>query len=515
MTRGPAQTIHSMLSHTATDTPDRPAVVGADGTRATFAELDQQTASIAAWLGGHSDRGDRIAIVADSGLAYVQLYYAAPRCGRILSLINQRLSPAEQLAVLCASEPRILVGDANYLDKLPDVTEQVPSLEHVITFQSGRWRQVTRQRPTATEDASPDDPAWLVFTSGSTGAPKGVLHTHRSLTAGVWGTVEGRHVQPHGVYLFPFPMCHIAGYNVLVRHATASTVVLSARFRPEVFVDLVNRHGVTSCSLAPTMLHALLRYVEDTGASMPTLREVAYGSAAIAVDLIDRATAKLHVDFHQGYGMTETGGNVTFLGPAEHRAGAPAILRTAGVPHSAVEVGIVDTAGKPVGPGQTGEVVVRGAQVMQCYWRDDTATAHALTGGWLHTGDIGVVDSAGRLSIVDRRKDVIITGGENVSSREVEDAVSTHSDVDMVAVVGVPDEYWGEAICAVVVPHSGRHLTADTVIKHVRERISPFKRPRHVLFTDELPLTPNGKIAKDVVREYARAQTQGMSHHGR
>ena len=334
MTFGPGQTVHSLLAHAAAKSPDRPAVVCADGTRATFAELDQQSASVAAWLGGRSERGDRIAIVADSGLAYVQLYYAAPRCGRILSLINQRLSPAEQLAALTASEPRILVGDANYLDKLADVTEQVPSLEHVVTFQSGRWHEATRQHPAVPEDANPDDPAWLVLTSGSTGAPKGVLHTHRSLTAGVWGTVEGRHVQSHSVYLFPFPTCHIAGYNVLVRHATASTVVLSAQFRPEAFVDLVNRHGVTSCSLAPTMLHALLRFVEDTGASMPTLREVAYGSAAIAADLIDRATAKLHVDFHQGYGMTETGGNVTFLGPAEHRAGdlrscAPPVCPTA------------------------------------------------------------------------------------------------------------------------------------------------------------------------------------------
>jgi acyl-CoA synthetase (AMP-forming)/AMP-acid ligase II len=195
----------------------------------------------------------------------------------------------------------------------------------------------------------------LIFTSGSTGTPKGVLHSHRSLTAGVWGSVEGRSVRTADVYLFPFPMCHIAGYNVLVRHATQSTVVLSAHFRPEEFVEVVNRFQVASCSLAPTMLHALLPYVDDTGACMPTRGEIAYGSAAMPADLMDRAISRLAVDFHQGYGMTETAGNVTFLRPDDHRLGIisdSSVIRTAGRPHSAVEIALVDA-------GECGSVLVR------------------------------------------------------------------------------------------------------------------------------------------------------------
>jgi acyl-CoA synthetase (AMP-forming)/AMP-acid ligase II len=487
---------------------DRPAVISPEGVTTTFGELDRQTASIAGWLDERGDRGDRIAVVADSGLPYVQLYYAVPRSGRILALVNQRLSPAEQAAAIAASEPRMLLGDGRCLQALPGIRDRVPSLEAVVSLDSPHWHEAARHRPFAGTEAGPGDRAWLIFTSGSTGTPKGVLHTHRSLLAAARGSVEGRQVPEHGVYLFPFPMCHIAGTNILVQHATGSAVVLAARFRPGEFVTAVNAYGVTSCSLAPTMLHKLLDHLDGITVTMPTLRMVAYGSAAISAGLIGRALRQLNVDFHQGYGMTETGGNVTFLGPAEHRAGAAGeagLLRTAGHPHSEVEIGIVDGRGDPVVPGEAGEIVVRGAQVMSGYWNADQAAPAPSADGWLRTGDIGRIDAAGRLSIVDRAKDVIITGGENVPSREVEDVLSTHPDVDMVAVVGVPDEYWGEAICAVVVPLAGRSPSAADLVAHVRASIAGFKRPRHILFVDALPLTSNGKVAKDRVRILARA----------
>ena len=464
-----------------------------DGATATFAELDQQTASIAGWLAERTEPGDRVAVVADNSLAYVQLYYAVPRAGRILALVNQRLSPAEQAAVIAAADPRIVAGDARYLDELPG------SLD-TVAFGSPEWAsEAVAHAPYAGPESDPDDHAWLVFTSGSTGTPKGVLHTHRTLLAAVRGSVEGRQVPEHGTYAFPFPMCHVSGYNILVQHSTGSGVVLMDRFRPGEFVAAVNAHGVTSCSLAPTMLHSLLSRLEDAGDEMPTLKSIAYGSAAISADLLDRATRCLGVDFHQGYGMTETGGNVTFLGPADHRSGDPEILRTAGYPHSRAEIRLLD---------ETGEILVRGDQVMAGYW----GVPDAISDGWLHTGDIGHLAPDGRLTIIDRAKDVIITGGENVSSREVEDALSTHPGVDQVAVVGLPDPYWGEAICAVVVPVSGQAPAEEDLIAYARERVSAFKRPRHVVFTGALPLTPNGKVAKDQVR--ALAQTERAIPNG-
>jgi acyl-CoA synthetase (AMP-forming)/AMP-acid ligase II len=254
------------------------------------------------------------------------------------------------------------------------------------------------------------------------------------------------------------------------------------------------------------MLHALLDHLEETETALPSLRDIAYGSAAIPAQLLRRALDRLDVDFHQGYGMTETGGNVSFLGPTEHRAGAngdTAILRSAGRPHDEVEIRIVADTDAAPDPEGVGEILIRGAQVATAYWPDHRPTT---IDGWLHTGDVGRIDAAGRLVVVDRLKDVIITGGENVSSREVEDALSTHPAVEQVAVVGVPDQYWGEAICAVVVTRPGAAPSADALVSHTRSRIAGFKRPRHILFVEALPLTSNGKIAKDAVRRYVRSQ---------
>ena len=492
--------VHELVSAAATVDPHHCAILTADGSPITFADLDSQVGSVAGWVAERTRRGDRVAVIADNGAPYARLYYGVPRCGRVLTLINQRLSPGEQIAQLHSAAPTILVGDARYLDELPDLGRVVASLQHVLAFDDPQWQRAERDWPPFTGSVDPDEPAWLLFTSGSTGTPKGVLHTHRSLTTAARGTVVGRSVQPGGVYLLPFPMCHVAGYNMLVQHHVGNAVLPVAAFRPEAFAAAVNTHGVTSCSLAPTMLHALLAHLEDTGTELPTLREVAYGSAAIPADLLRRAQARLNVGFHQGYGMTETGGNVTFLGPAEHRAGAdgdPALLRTAGRPHDEVEIHIDDT----------GEILVRGDQVAIAYWPDRAAT----TDGWLRTGDVGRIDESGRLVVVDRRKDVIITGGENVSSREVEDVLSTHPDVDQVAVVGVPDEYWGEAICAVVVERAGRDPSEQGLVQHVRSHLAGFKRPRHVLFVAELPLTSNGKVAKESVRRLAAAHASSAT----
>ncbi|MDT5358299.1 MAG: hypothetical protein QOC69_61 [Mycobacterium sp.] len=496
--------IHQLVSSAAAAVPDRAAIICPDGSTVTFALFDRQVSSVANWTAERTRRGDRVAVIADNSAAYARLYYGVPRSGRILVLINQRLSPDGQTTQLASARPTILVGDARYLDALSGIAQHLPSVEHVVAFDDPEWQRAEHESAGGTEVVGPDDPAWLLFTSGSTGAPKGVLHTHRSITTAVRGTVAGRSVRSGGVYLLPFPMCHVAGYNMLVQHAAQSTVLPVAAFRPDAFAEAVNAHGVTSCSLAPTMLHGLLAHLEETGTELPTLRDIAYGSAAIPADLLRRALARLDVGFHQGYGMTETGGNVTFLGPDDHRAGADGdatILASAGRAHHEVQIRIqIDIASEKDG---VGEILVRGAQVAAGYWPDNTP---ATVDGWLHTGDVGRIDDAGRLIVLDRRKDVIITGGENVSSREVEDALSSHPDVDQVAVVGVPDEYWGEAICAVVVAKAGEPPSAEALAAHVRARIAAFKRPRHVLFVDALPLTSNGKIVKEAVRQYARKE---------
>lgn len=479
------ETLDQLVSHAAAEVPDRLAVI-ADGESLTFAEFDARIGAVAAWLTESTAPHARVAVIADNGVDYATLYYAAPRAGRVLVLINQRLGTGEQQGQLALASAELIVGEPRFLDALgPDVAGRHVSLDGV------EWQRAREHSPRlAASSGDPDDAAWMLFTSGSTGTPKPIVHSHRSVLTAVRGTVAGRSVRVGGVYLLPFPMCHVAGYNMLVHHAKQSTVLPVARFRPETFVASVAQHGVTSCSLAPTMLHGLLAYLDETEGSLPSLREIAYGSAAIPADLLGRAIQRLDVDFHQGYGMTETGGNVTFLGPAEHRAGAAgdaAVLASAGHPHAEVEVRIDE---------RSGEILVRGAQV---------APGLADGQGWFGTGDVGRIDRHGRLIVVDRIKDVIISGGENVSSREVEDVLSSNPGVDVVAVVGVPDEYWGEAVCAVVVATAGHSPSAEDLIAHVRAQLAGFKRPRHVLFVSALPETSNGKIAKARVRELARA----------
>jgi acyl-CoA synthetase (AMP-forming)/AMP-acid ligase II len=479
--------IHELVSGAAAAVPDRVALIAADGTSTTFEEFAREIAAVAAWATATTGPGGRIAVIADNSPDYARLYYGVPAAGRVLVLINQRLAVEEQIAQLAATAPAVVLGDERYLAAL---NSRTPTSR--LTFQGTEWLSALRNSPPPPDDVDPDSAAWWLFTSGSTGAPKPVLHTHRSITTAVRGTVAGRSVRGGGVYLLPFPMCHIAGYNMLVHHAAQSTVLPVPAFRPATFVDAVRTHGVTSCSLAPTMLHSLLAHLEATGSKLPTLRDVAYGSAAIPADLLRRAIDVLDVGFHQGYGMTEAGGNVTFLGPEEHRAGAAgdaAALRSAGRPHADVEIRI-----------ENGEILLRGAQL---------APALVDADGWFRTGDVGYLDAEGRLVVSDRLKDVVITGGENVSSREVEDVLSTHRDVDAVAVVGVPDEHWGEAVCAVVVPVRGAVPDADELIAHVRAHLAGFKRPRHVLFVDALPTTTNGKVAKAEVREFARASVRG------
>ena len=439
----------------------------------TFAELAERAARVAGAVAARTDPGDRVAFVGDNCVEWVECYYGVPRAGRVLTFLNQRLAPAELRRILDASGARLLVGEERYVAPLRDGGPAVLELDGV-------------------DDADPAPPtpggvAWLIYTSGTTGRPKGAMLTHAGLLAAVETTLAMRPVADDDVYLFPFPLCHVAGYNVLLHHRRGRPIVLLPRFEPAAFVEAVGRHGVTATSLAATMLGTLL---DAHPAPLPPLRLIAYGAAPMPGSLLRRATEVLgdDVGFAQGYGMTELSGNAVFLTPEEHRRGLAA---AAGRPGPGVEVRVLDD----------GEIVVRAPQVMAGYWDDEAATAEAFAGGWFHTGDVGRLDDDGYLTIVDRKKDVIVTGGENVASREVEDALHAHPAVRDVAVVGVPDPHWGENVCAVVVRRDGASVAADDLLAAVRDELAGFKRPRHVVFVDELPRNASGKVLKQALRQ--------------
>jgi acyl-CoA synthetase (AMP-forming)/AMP-acid ligase II len=506
----PAGALHGVIDGAAIRHPDRIALVAPDGTTTTFAALAQRVARTASVVAGAVPPGGVVAAIGPNHPGWVDTYYGVPAAGRVLLMLNHRLAPAELAAQVGRAGTDLVVGEAGHLAALvtagvdPAATMDWASLAAATNAPDGP----PGGGPPVVDAPGGGSPAWLLFTSGTTGTPKGVVLTHGSVLAAVAASAGARPVDDDDVYLFCFPLCHVAGYNVVHRHAHLRPVVLMEGFDAAGFCRAVADHGVTSCSLAATMLSALCDHLDanpgDT-ALLGTLRVVAYGAAPMPPALLRRAHGLLGVDFTQGYGMTELSGNAVFLDAAAHRRGLEgdaSLLSAAGWPAPGVELRITGEDGTVVPPGERGEIEVRAAQVMAGYLDDPVATAATVRHGWLRTGDIGTVDGTGLLRVVDRSKDIIITGGENVASREVEEAVLAAPGVGAVAVVGVPDERWGENVCAVVVPAAGAVIDPDAVVAHVRGRLAGFKSPRHVVVVDALPTNAAGKVAKADLRAW-------------
>lgn len=482
----------------------------------TFRALSDRVARVAAVVEALTDPGDRVAVIGENSLAWVECYYAVPRAGRVLVFLNHRLAPPELRGILARSGATMLIGATGSPAQLLPDAGSVPSLREIVDLD--RYEALVQRAPHAAPVAGrADDPAWIIYTSGTTGSPKGATLTHASLLAAVGVTAACRPVAADDVYLFPFPLCHVAGYNVLNHHLHGRPVVLLRRFDPSDFVDAATRHAATTTSLASTMLDALLDHLDGHGLPLPSLRSVAYGAAPMPPTLMARASRQLGVELAQGYGMTELSGNAVFLGPDAHRrglAGEEWLLTAAGRPGPGVALRLVDDEARDVPTGAVGEILVRGAQVMAGYWADEPTTADALRNGWLHTGDVGRMDDAGWLYVVDRKKDVIVTGGENVASREVEDVLHSHPGVREVTVVGVPDSHWGENVCALVVPQPGAADLASEVVALARSRLAGFKAPRHVVIVDGLPKNAAGKVQKADLRRWLADHPELLGERG-
>ena len=519
--------LHEIVELAAADRPADTALV-TDGRRLTFAELDRRVREVARLIGEQCSPGDRVVLVADNHLDVVSAMYAVPRAGAVLTFANTRHTPEEILSLVATTTPTLVVATPEQLVRIDHLLE--PRRPGTVVWSIGGAHpgadadltaladsacaattsgSRTEVGPAGAAEAAVDaeDCAWLIHTSGTTGRPKGVMLTHFSLAAGVINSAIARPLAPDDVYLFPFPLFHVAAYNVLHAHLRRRPVVLVPRFDAATVLDLVDTEGVTCCSLAPTMVAMLLDHPDRTPTSLSGLRQISYGASAMPLDLLRRVLTELpHCGLAQGYGMTELSGNAVFLSPEDHRRAAadqPELLAAAGRPGPLAGLRIVDEDDHDVPAGEPGEILVRGDQVCAGYWNDPEATAASRLGPWLRTGDVGrLVD--GLLHVVDRKKDLIITGGENVASREVEDLVSLHPAVAQVAVVGVPDDRWGETICAVVVPAAdGPTLDPGELLGWTEGRIAGFKRPRRLVVTTELPLNASGKVDKTLVRALA------------
>jgi len=356
--------------------------------------------------------------------------------------------------------------------------------------------------PVVPAEPEEDDPAVLMYTGGTTGLPKGVLLDQRAEMLNMYHVAMRWGLDEHFVYLHQTPMFHAASMGgILGIPASGGASTFVPLFEPKAVLDAIEMHRVTMTVMVPTMIGMLLSHPDFEPARLASLEVLTYGASPMPTPLLEQLLAMFpELGIYQGYGMTESSAVLTSLGPAEHRRGGD-LLRSAGRPLPGVLITIQDPEGNSLPAGETGEVCARAGNFMTEYWKRPKETEAAFHGGWYHTGDAGYLDDEGYLFLVDRVKDMIVTGGENVYSAEVESAIASHSAVEQVAVIGVPDEKWGEAVLAVVVVRDGASVTEEELKAHCRELIAGYKVPKSIEFRDQaLPLSGAMKVLKRDLR---------------
>ena len=452
--------------------------------------------------------GDRVAFLDKNHPACLETTLACALAGTANAVVNFRLAPEEVAYVINDSRARILFAGAGLLPVVEQIRGQLTSVERVIPVGAGPggYEEFLAGGADAEpgHQAAPDDCFLQLYTSGTTGYPKGALLTHRSMVAHSRAAATGLRLGRDSVSMVAMPLFHVGGTSWALAGMSegAQTVVVRDLVPGEVLAQ-IGRDRISHGFFVPAALGFFLQVPGMTELDYSSLRCLAYGGAPAPAPLLRRAMAAFAgVDFYQVYGMTEASGAFSVLGPEDHRdPDHPERLGSAGRPVPGVEMRVTDPAtGEPVPDGQPGEFEVRGELVMAGYWQRPDATAAALTGGWLHTGDAGHRDADGYYYVEDRVKDMIISGGENVYPAEVERVIAEYPDVADVAVIGVPDEKWGEAVKAVVVPRPGATLDPARLIESCRPHLAPFKRPASVDIVDVLPRNATGKILKRTLR---------------
>jgi len=433
---------------------------------------------------------------------------AAPLAGGRFTALHPLGSADDHRHMCDEAELRLLIVDPAYAERAAVLQQQCPSVEHVLTLgKCGVGEDVNtlveKTKPVALEDGGPhgaEDLAWLLYTGGTTGVPKAAILPERALAQMVLSVLTGWDLPKDIRYLACAPISHAAGMLILPTLLAGGTVVLQRSFDPAAWLAAVAQEKITLGLLVPTMIHAVLNQPSLATSDLASLATVMYGASPISPALLAHAIDRIGPVFCQLYGQTECAGIATSLWRAQHDPGDPRRLGSCGMPMPGVRVSVLDEAGRPVPDGTPGEIRVRGAGVMQGYWKQPELTAGALQQGWLHTGDIAVRDEQGFYYIVDRKKDMIVSGGFNVFPREIEDVLATHPAVSLAVVIGVPDEKWGEAVKALIVGKPGAAVDPAELVAMVRARKGPVYAPKTVDIVDSLPLTPVGKVDKKVLR---------------
>ena len=494
--------------------PDRVAVRFGHRQR-TFREFADRVARLAGALQKLGMRaGDRVAMLSLNSDRYLEYQMAVPWAGGVLNPCNIRWSASEILYSLDDSGSSILLVDETFRALVEQFRRDCRTLREVVYCGDGEVPAGMHgyEALLAAADPVPDtvrrgeDLAGIFYTGGTTGFPKGVMLSHNNLcSSGLALRAEGL-ASPGGTYLHAAPMFHLADMGLSTPHwIEGNTHSIIPAFNPELVLDTFERDRVTHVVLVPTMIQMMVDHpTMKKSRDLSALQTIAYGASPISETVLERAMAALPgVGFVQAYGMTELSPLATVNPAYYHTVEGRKLgkLRAAGRAGYCIELRVVDAEGREVPRGTVGEVVVRGPNVMQGYWNKPEQTAAAVRDGWMHTGDGAWMDDDGFIFIADRLKDMVITGGENVYSAEVENAVAQHRAVAACAVIGIPSEQWGETVHAVVVRKPGQDVTPDALIAHCKALIAGYKCPRSVVFVDALPISGAGKVLKTKLRE--------------
>jgi long-chain acyl-CoA synthetase len=476
---------------------------------ATFAQHLDRVARLADVLAGLGvDPRDRFAVMALNSHQFLECYHAAFLGAGVINPLNLRLAPKELEYILGDSGTTVCFADPFFAPVIDRVREAV-GLQHVVMIGDGdaphdmKYEDLlAAASPRLPDEPEEDDAVVLMYTGGTTGLPKGVLLDQRAEMLNLYHVLGTWRFDESDIFLHQTPMFHAASMGgMLGVPAQGGTSVFLSLFDPGQVMSLVEQHRVTNTVMVPTMINMLVNRADFAPARLESLRTLTYGASPMPGALLDQLLSMFpEIDIYQGYGMTECSAVLTALRPEDHRNGGERLRGgRRGLPGVGRSIHVLD--GKPVPPGETGEVCARSGNFMREYWNKPEATADAFRGGWYHTGDAGYLDSNGYLFLVDRVKDMIVTGGENVYSVEVENAISSHPDVVQVAVIGIPSDQWGEAVHAICVVREGATVTDTEIIAHTREWIAGYKIPKSVeLRTEPLPLSGAMKVLKRELR---------------
>jgi long-chain acyl-CoA synthetase len=489
--------------------------------RLTWPEVNARVNRLAhAVLERGVEKGDRVAVLAQNDHRYLEIYWGLAKAGVIAVPLNYRLVERELAQLLDHSQACALICGPGYEDMSGKLLDGVSSLEWLLSFGDGRdfatdYEEFIQSGSVDEPDVvvDDDDPFAIMYTSGTTGLPKGAVVTHGNLENNVYNQAFADKADSDDINLTATPLYHMGALFMATTYTyLGCTNIIVETFDPSEVQRAIERERATVCLLIPTMLNMVLNDQEFGSHDLSSLRLIFYGGSIMPVPVLRRAMETIGCSFTQGYGLTETI-EATFLTMSDHVLDGVAEherrLASAGREAPNAEVRIVDDDDRDLPTDEIGEVLIRSRSVIPGYWRSPEETAATIRDGWFYTGDVGFRDADGYLYIVDRKKDVIISGGTNIYPKDVEEVLYGHSAVAEAAVIGVPDETWGESVKAVVVRREGHEVTAEELIQYCKDRIASYKKPRLVEFVDALPKNPSGKILK---RELRAAHSQ--THEG-